>query len=83
MSCTNSWGGAWNVASIEQLQLDQCKLTKMVECVTLWGGFVEVARFRQLADHFCQVGYAQLMLGQAVDRSIAQGLRSKLLHIYI
>jgi hypothetical protein len=83
LSCTTLWGGAWNVASIEQLQLDQCKLTKMVECVTLWGDFVGVARFRQLADHFCQVGYARLMLGQAVDRSSTQDSRSKLLHIYI
>jgi hypothetical protein len=47
----------------------------MVECVTpLWVGFVEVACVRRLADHFCQVGYAQLMLGQAVDEPIVQGV---------
>jgi hypothetical protein len=40
----------------------------------LWGGFVEVACVRRLADHFCQAGYAQLMLGQAVDRSFTQGV---------
>jgi hypothetical protein len=63
------------VANIERSQSDEGDFTKMVECVTpLWGGFVEVACIRRLADHFCQVGYAQLMLGQAVDGPVIQGV---------
>jgi hypothetical protein len=44
----------------------------MVNCVTSLGGFVEAACVRRVANHFCQAGYALLMLGQAVDRSIRQ-----------